>query len=42
MRRWLRRLAALYPRRWRARYGAEFAALLEEVEPDWRQFFNVL
>jgi hypothetical protein len=27
---WLLRLAALYPRRWRDRYGEELAALLEE------------
>jgi hypothetical protein len=28
--RWARRLTALYPAAWRARYGAEFAAFLEE------------
>jgi uncharacterized protein involved in exopolysaccharide biosynthesis len=32
----------LYPRRWRERYGAEFDALMEDVEPDWQEFANVL
>lgn len=42
MRRWLGRLVRLYPRRWRERYGAEFEALLEDVEPDWAEITNVL
>jgi capsular polysaccharide biosynthesis protein len=35
-------LASLYPRSWRERYGAEFAALLEEVNPDWRALLDIL
>ncbi len=32
----------LYPRPWRARYGAEFEALLEQTGPCWRDFANVV
>ena len=33
----LRRLIVLlYPRAWRNRYGAEFAALLEDAPARWR------
>src|SRR5580692_8023162 len=42
MRRWLRLAAGLYPWSWRERYGAEFQALLEDVNPDWREFTDVL
>jgi len=42
MRRWLIFLAKGYPRAWRERYGVEFDALMEDVEPDWREFTNVL
>jgi hypothetical protein len=42
MRRGLAWAAKLYPRSWRARYGAEFDALMEDVEPDWRELANVL
>ena len=42
MRRRLARVARMYPGLWRARYGEEFDALLEEVDADWRQFFDVL
>jgi capsular polysaccharide biosynthesis protein len=34
-------LARLYPRSWRERYGAEYAALLEDVRPDGRTAANV-
>ncbi len=34
-------LARLYPPSWRQRYGAEFAALLEDVRPDGRTAANV-
>jgi hypothetical protein len=37
---WL--VAKLYPKTWRRRYEAEFQALLEEVSPGWRTFFDVL
>jgi capsular polysaccharide biosynthesis protein len=42
MRRWIAWSAKLYPRRWRERYGVEFDALMEEVEPDWHELLNVL
>src|SRR5205085_2194104 len=42
MRRWIGLAAKLYPRQWRARYGAEFDALMEDVEPDWTELTNVL
>lgn len=42
MRRWITIAARLYPRHWRRRYGAEFDALAESVEPDWRELVNVL
>ena len=41
MRWWIAFGARLYPRRWRARYGPEFDALMEDVEPDWRELANV-
>lgn len=34
--------AALYPRAWRERYGAEFRALLDDLAPSLRDCFNVL
>ena len=42
MRRWIVLLAKCYPRTWRERYGVEFDALMEDVEPDWREFADVL
>ena len=42
MKRWIARVAALYPRSWREEYGAEFDALLDEIKPAWRVFANVL
>ena len=35
MRRVLQAASRLYPRIWRKRYGAEFEALLEDVQPRW-------
>ena len=35
-------LARLYPRQWRARYGEEFDALLEDADLTWRDIFGVL
>ncbi len=32
----------LYPSPWRKRYGTEFQALLEDVNPGWRELFDVL
>jgi len=34
-------LAHLYPREWRARYGREFAALLDDTNLTWRDLFGV-
>jgi hypothetical protein len=41
MKRLARLLARLYPRQWRARYGQEFDALLEDVNLTWRDVFGV-
>jgi hypothetical protein len=41
MRRWIHLAAALYPRSWRAEYGEEFDALLDEMRPSWRVLRNV-
>ena len=38
----MRFAAGLYPAAWRARYGEEFEALLEDVGPVWRDVWNVL
>jgi len=32
----------LYPSTWRNRYEAEFAALLEDVDPSWRTSLDIL
>lgn len=42
MRRILKMLARMYPAAWRARYGAEYEALLEDAEPRARDGFDVL
>lgn len=42
MKRWIRLAVGLYPPDWRNRYGAEFGALLEDVGPGWRDFWDVL
>ncbi len=39
---WMKWLVRIYPASWRKRYKAEFAALLEDVKPNWRTFFDVL
>jgi len=41
MRRWIGLAAALYPRSWRAEFGEEFRAVLDDVKPSWRVFANV-
>jgi uncharacterized protein involved in exopolysaccharide biosynthesis len=38
----MRLAARLYPAAWRARYGEEFEALLEDIGPGWRDVWNVL
>ena len=42
MRRWLKLAARLYPRAWRERYGEEFDAVLQDYQPGWREFANVI
>ena len=42
MKRILRFVVRVYPRRWKERYGAEFDALLEEATPCARDVFDVL
>jgi hypothetical protein len=42
MRLLLRIAVALYPPAWRARYGTEFAALLEDVRPGWRELLDIV
>jgi hypothetical protein len=42
MKRLLRFAAKLYPGAWRTRYGDEFAALLDDLSPGWRDVFNVV
>jgi hypothetical protein len=42
MKRWIRMAAALYPRVWRERYGEEFQTLLEDVDPGWLEFTDVM
>ena len=37
----MRFLARLYPASWRQRYGVEFAALLEDISPDWRASLDI-
>jgi hypothetical protein len=42
MKRAVRALISLYPKKWRNRYEGEFSALLSDVSPTWRTFFDVL
>lgn len=42
MKRLARQLARLYPRHWRARYGREFEALLEDAHLTWSDLFDVI
>ncbi len=42
MKRLIRFVACLYPASWRARYGVEFEALLEDLDPNWRTFLDTL
>lgn len=41
MKRLARWVARLYPRGWRARYGIEFDALLQDVKLTWRDLFDL-
>ena len=42
MKPWIALAAQLYPATWRKRYGSEFQALLDDVNPGWRELFDVL
>ena len=42
MRQLIRWTARLYPAPWRDRYGEELDALLEDIQPQWEDLFNVL
>jgi uncharacterized protein involved in exopolysaccharide biosynthesis len=41
MKRILSGLVHLYPREWRARYEAEFRALLDDAQPRWKDVFDI-
>jgi capsular polysaccharide biosynthesis protein len=41
MRPWIKLATRLYPSPWRQRYGNEFQALLEDMNPGWSELFNV-
>jgi LPS O-antigen subunit length determinant protein (WzzB/FepE family) len=38
---WIQLASRLYPSAWRKRYGTEFHALLEDVNPGWRELIDV-
>jgi hypothetical protein len=42
MRQLIRWTARLYPAPWRDRYGEELDALIEDIQPQWEDLFNVL
>ena len=42
MRQLIRWTARLYPAVWRERYGGELDALIEDIQPQWEDLFNVL
>jgi len=42
MRQLIRWTARLYPAPWRERYGEELDALVEDIQPQWKDLFNVL
>jgi hypothetical protein len=42
MTRLLRFAVSLYPARWRARYGRELEALLDDIDPGWPDVWNVV
>ena len=42
MKRWVRCAARLYPASWRARYGDEFEALLEDAPLRWADFWDIV
>jgi LPS O-antigen subunit length determinant protein (WzzB/FepE family) len=42
MKQLIRWATRLYPAQWRERYGEELDALVEDIQPDWQDLFNVL
>ena len=42
MKRSIQLAANLYPHPWRERYSVEFDALLEDINPGWREFADIL
>jgi hypothetical protein len=42
MRRWVQLASKLYPDGWRARYGTEMEALLDDVPPRWSDVLDIL
>jgi hypothetical protein len=42
MKRFLHLAARLYPSWWRRRYAAEFAALIDDVNPGWRELLDLM
>ena len=42
MKRWMQWASRIYPRGWRERYGPEFDALLDDVQPGWRDVIDVM
>jgi hypothetical protein len=42
LRRWISRAARLYPPEWRRRYSSEFDALLDDLQPRWKDLRDTL
>jgi LPS O-antigen subunit length determinant protein (WzzB/FepE family) len=42
MKPWIDVAMQIYPASWRNRYGIEFRALLDDVNPGWRELFDVI
>jgi hypothetical protein len=42
MKHWVRLASCFYPSSWRRRYAMEFDALLDEVDTDWKDVFDIL
>jgi hypothetical protein len=42
MKHWVRLTSRLYPASWRQRYAAEFDAMLDQVDPGWKDVFDIL
>src|SRR5580658_885211 len=42
MKHWVRLASHFYPASWRRRYATEFDAMLDQVDADWKDFFDIL